>query len=345
MNRSELSQALRKEVGSRTPGSALPGQRELCAGMGVTTWLLNETLRELEREGLITVLPRKGIFVSNHATVETRFVQIIYLDLPDTARDYGLTAFLAIAAESGMECRVRHLAAHDLAGLEDAFKQAWVPECAGVVVSGTVTAKTADCLAKLTQPWVLFGDGRSRLPLDRLPVVCGDNFQGGQLAAAHLLDRHCEHIILVNLTPILDWPWVSEARAGVLSAVQTRSGVEIVLPNADALDHPREFLDEVRAWAERSPKARVGVICRGRNALHAATPIPCLIRSDHVPAIVLMSIEDTCPAIPGVRQVFCSMRDLAATALRRLAAARRGIDARGRIRVPYGLMPAPPDTP
>jgi hypothetical protein len=312
--------------------------------MGVTTWLLNETLRELEREGLISVLPRKGIFVSARAPVETRFVQIIYLDPPDASatREYGLTAFVAVAAESGMECRVRRLPAEDLAALKEALKQDCVPESAGAVICGTVTNRAADVLAGLTRPWVLFGDGRSRLPLDHLPVVCGDNFQGGQLAAAHLLERHCEHLILVNLTALPDWPWVSEARAGILSAAQGRPGVEVLLPESDALDQPREFLDEVRAWAERSPKARVGIICRGRNALHAATPIPCLVRSDHPPTIVLMNIEDTCPAIPGVRQVFCSMRDLAATALRRLSAARRGIDTRGRIRVPYTLMPAAP---
>jgi len=315
--------------------------------MGVTTWLLNETLRELEGEGIITVLPRKGIFVSDRGPLPTRFVQVIYLDRPEATpmREYGLSALIAVAAESGMECRVRHLGADDLPAVKDALKLARAPDCAGVVISGAVTNKVAAYLATLTQPWVLFGDGRSRLPLDPLPVVCGDNFQGGQLAANYLLGRHCEHLILVNLTALPDWPWIGEARAGILSAVQDHGGGEILLPRADALDQPREFLAEVRAWAERSPKDRVGIICRGRNALHAATPIPCLIRSDHAPVLVLMNIEDTCPEIAGVQQVFCSMRELAATALRRLAAARRGIDARGRLRVPYVLMPEPEQAP
>ncbi len=342
MKTPELLTALRRLVSSLPPGTALPGQRDLCARFDVTTFTLHQTLRHLERENLIDVTPRKGIFVRGRTPAASRVVQLVYLDNPQAMRirEYGLASFVSVTSRQGTPCRAVHVAHEDLAGfravLSAAAKDA---SCPGVVVSGCVSGEVASYLAGVTHPWVLFGDGLSLRPLVEFPVVTGDGFQGGQLAAQRLLARGVERVVLVNFLTKPDWPWVCESRAGALSVLGERGGVEVFLPANDCVQSPLEFEREVQEWSRSAGHARVGILCRNRNVLHIATSIRRLFSNGETADLVLMDLEQHPLDLPGVDQVFCSMEDLAEVSLRRLAAMRYGMDAPGRVRVPYKVLP------
>lgn len=338
MKTQELLTALRRLVSSLPPGTALPGQRELCARFEVTTFTLHQTLRSLERENLIDVTPRKGIFVRGRTSEGSRTVQVVYLDNPEVMRirDYGLAAFVAVTSRQKMQCRAMHVPHDDITSVREIMSSAAGDEtCCGVVVSGCVAGEVAEHLRGVTHPWVLFGDGLSLRPLNEFPVVTGDGFQGGQLAAQRLLAKGVERTVLVNFLTKPDWPWVCEARAGVLSVLGEPGGAEVFLPASDSMLAPVEFEREVQEWARTVGHARVGILCRNRNVLHIATSVRRLFGNGESAELVLMDLEQHPLNLPGIDQVFCSMEDLAEVSLRRLAAMRYGMDAPGRVRAPY----------
>jgi hypothetical protein len=340
MKTQELLTALRRLVSSLPPGTALPGQRELCARFEVTTFTLHQTLRSLERENLVEVTPRKGIFVKERNAAAARVVQVVYLDNPQAMRirEYGLGAFVAVTSRQQTQCRVAHLGFEDLESFRAVLGQAAEdPTCPGVVVSGCVSPEVAEFLGTLKQPWVLFGDGLSLRPLAQLPIVTGDGFQGGQLAAQRLLAKGVERVVLVNFLTKPDWPWVCESRAGALSVLSER-GAEVFLPASDCTQAPVEFEREVQEWARGAGPARVGILCRNRNVLHIATSIRRLFNNGESADLALMDLEQHPLELPDVDQVFCSMEELAEVSLRRLAAMRYGMDAPGRVRVSYKLL-------
>lgn len=344
MKTQELLLALRRLVSSLPPGTALPGQRELCARFEVTTFTLHQTLRCLERENLIDVTPRKGVFVRGRTPEASRVVQMVYLDNPGVMRirDYGLAAFVAVTSRQRMQCRAMHMAHDDIAGLRAIMSTVRGDEsCAGVVVSGCVAGAVAEYLRGVAQPWVLFGDGLSLRPLNELPVVTGDGFQGGQLGAQRLLARGVERVVLVNFLTQPDWPWVCESRAGALSMLGERGGADVFLPGRDPMLTPVEFEREVQEWARTAGHARVGILCRNRNVLHIATSIRRLFGNGESAELVLIDLEQHPLNLPGIDQVFCSMEDLAEVSLRRLAAMRYGMDSPGRMRAPYALLASP----
>lgn len=342
MKTPELLMAMRRLVSSLPPGTALPVQRELCARFGVTTFTLHQSLRLLEREGMVVVTPRKGIFTKERRTEAPRVVQMIYLDNPEAMRirEYGLSAFVTVTSRQRMQCRVVHLSHEDHEGFRNAFAEASDdPACPGVVVSGFVSPAMADILGRLTQPWVLFGDGQSPRALQQLPVVAGDGFQGGQLVAQQLVSRGVEHVVLVNFMTRPDWPWVCEARAGVMSVLGMHPAVKAFLPEIDCVAAPVEFESAVQTWSAGTGSGRVGILCRNRNALHIATSVRRMFDGGARAELALMDVEQHPLELPDVEQVFCSMEDLAEVSLRRLAAMRYGVDARGRVCVPFKALP------
>ncbi len=340
LNKSELTRSIRRMIAARCDGDALPGQRELCARFGVSTWLLNEALRGLEREGLINVRPRKGVFARKPQSDARSFLQTVFLDHPIDNRiwEYGLPALAAICSRHGAECRSMHVPYDDRESLRAVFQAAnRDKDCIGIVLNGTVSSETAKFLQQVEQPWVLFGDGHSPFRLERLPIVTGDIYQGARLAVNLLLDKGCDALILVNFFSKPEWPWIIDSRAGVFSVTETRPSIPVFLPETDCVAQPKAFSTEAAAWCKSHVCRRPRIICRGAYALHAATSLRDALPGDTGDALpmALLEVGISLPRLPNVEYILCSMLDLAETCMTRLEGMRRGMGAAGPVFVPF----------
>lgn len=339
-----LIQEIRQMVGSMPRGESLPGQRELCTRFNVSTFTLHKALRQLEQEGLVKVLARKGIFTTEPARAQTRRLRLVFLDKPGVLRvsDYGLNAFMAVAGRHHVECHVTHIDGGDMDALGRILAESReTPDVAGVIVDGYFDEGTFEFLRRFNQPWVMFGDGHCLRALNDAPIVAPDQFQGNVLAAERLIAQGCDCLVLVNFRGETDWPWVRESRAAIFAIGDERPQVRIVLPETPAIASPARFEEEVRQRLTEIKPARVGILCRCFYALHAATPLSRLaeVRPD---ALLMVIDEDYAPeTYPHVQQVICPMEKRAEAALRRLTAQRRGVDSSGRMKIPYEII-APP---
>jgi len=107
MRQNELIAALRDMTGALPEDARLPASRELCTRFRVTPFTLQSALRELEREGRVVVLPRKGAFVRKGMDARRRFVEVVYLDDPRHVRIYerGLNSLARSAGNVGFMCK------------------------------------------------------------------------------------------------------------------------------------------------------------------------------------------------------------------------------------------------
>jgi len=337
MTKRELDDALRSLAGSVPPDTGLPGQRELCSRFRVSTFALHRSLRQLAREGLIEVVPRKGIYVRRPAKVR-RVLRVAYLDRPEVLRmnDYGLNAFMSAVGRHRMELRVTHMDAAD--GQELGHFLGMCEEERGnfgVVVTGYVDGDTAKFLSSVEQPWVMLGDVHSTRVWKELPIVTNDNFQGAQTAAEALLAEGCDRLILVNLAGDPDWSWVREARAGALAAAESFVEARIFVPECVAIERPQDIVTEAKAWIQNDPSSSIGILCRCQYAL----PIASAIRETLGPArevtVAVFDVDLRPSVMPDILRFNCSMDSLAEAAVQRLGAIRRGVDSPGRLRLPF----------
>jgi len=345
MRQNELIAALRDMTGALPEDARLPASRELCTRFRVTPFTLQSALRELEREGRVVVLPRKGAFVRKGTDARRRFVEVVYLDDPRHVRTYerGLNSLARSAAGHALDCRTAHIDGADIKALSDLLaRRANDSDCFGVVVAGYLSAQAGEVLETLSQPLVLFGDVFTLKLWSDLPIACGNGFQGALLAAGQLLERGCTHLVLVNFTSDSDWPWVREARAGVMAAVENRRNVRVLVPKTDGLDMKRvpAMRDEVQEWVGVDEVGRLGVLCREEYALFIASALCQALRDDKdEPALACMGVDLPARPISGMTRVDCSMNALAEATIQRLAAIRQGADTPGRQCTPYTIVP------
>jgi len=341
VNKADLTDSLRQMIGSLPPGAPLPGQRTLCATHGVTTWLLNESLRNLEQEGLVEIRPRKGVFVRSTSAEPRHILRAIYLDRPGFGRyrEFGVEALTAAASRHGAECRATHVPYEDWQGLGRLLESCRRdPRCVGAVLSGHVSPGVARLLEGVGQPWVLLGDGHSRVRLNRLPIVITDAFQGARLGTDLLLAEGCTALVLVNFFSEPAWPWVTEGRAGAFSALERHPDASVFLPQIDCVAEPRKFEQAAEQWLAEKGDERVGILCRGSHVFHVATSIRHMLSDRMEPLTVVQEYNLSLVRVPGVRYVFCSLMDVAEACLRRLDARRRGLDTPGPLLIPYALV-------
>jgi len=101
MSTTDLVESLRALVGSLPPGEALPNRRELCSRFNTNTFTFHKAISQLENEGLVTAVPRKGIFVSMPTSEQVSFLRAIYLDHPQFIREeFGLVSLTGAAART-----------------------------------------------------------------------------------------------------------------------------------------------------------------------------------------------------------------------------------------------------
>lgn len=329
---------LRSLVGALPPNTALPGQRELCAQFDVTTFKLHHAIHELAREGLVTVARGKGIFKRLPDAAASRYVRLLYLENP-THNYYeaqGHNAFCRAAGRQRLECRSTHMKESEpqpaIAALAAFERDA---NCAGVVITGIVTEDMARELETVRTPFIVFGDVLSLRIWPTLPVVAPDNFQGGQAACEHLLDRGCTRLVLLNVSGDPEWSWNRETRAGAMAAAERKPDTQFFIPSK-AQTNASDLPARVAAWLGDDATAHVGILCRSTDFQSTALVIrERLAHLEARPEIAALSLEEALAVIPGVQYFACPFTDLAEHALRRLAAMRHGADSPGCQRLPF----------
>jgi len=107
MRQNELIAALWDMTGALSEDARLPASRELCTRFRVTPFTLQSALRELEREGRVVVLFRKGAFVRKGTDARRRLVEVVYLDDPRHVRTYerGSNSPARSAGNVGFMCK------------------------------------------------------------------------------------------------------------------------------------------------------------------------------------------------------------------------------------------------
>lgn len=94
-------------------GRLVPGQRinevEYAAALGISRGIVREALRSLEQEGLLTSVPRRGVFVRELTPVEARDISEVRLALEVTAARRIARGPLGPKARKALEARYADL--------------------------------------------------------------------------------------------------------------------------------------------------------------------------------------------------------------------------------------------
>jgi GntR family transcriptional regulator len=104
------------QTGAFKPGGALPSERELAEGFGMSRGTVREALQALEQAGLVRILHGKGAFV-----LDTRpIVRFAHRDELPGRLVYSLEAFYQEIRDAGMEPSSEPSVGFQLANAEDA---------------------------------------------------------------------------------------------------------------------------------------------------------------------------------------------------------------------------------
>ncbi len=339
---------LRSLAATLPPGERLPGQRALCAQLDISTFVLHQCLRKLEREGRVRVFAKRGIFASEPEPQIQRHLQVVFLDDPRTRiYEYGLTSVLRAASRRNLTCEVRHLDARALGELRALMQAAGNdPACLGVMLSGYVSREAAQLLETVPAPFVIFGDVYTPELWPALPVIAGDLVQAGSLAAETLIEQGCTRLVLVGYIEETDWPWLREFRAGMMTVLELYPDLRLLVSRASR-SPPQDVVRlerELAGWFRTAPLGPVGVVLNNERSYHFVETIHRVLRSAGIETTLAMtgSSEIASRILPGIRKILFSMEDCAETVFRRLAAQRLGADSAGRCRLPFALLPEPP---
>jgi DNA-binding LacI/PurR family transcriptional regulator len=198
----KLRAALREQIVSGKFPSAefLPSVRQLGEEYGVTRKTANRALKALEVEGLIAAEPRRGYRVLPGAGDPDRGCPVAFVDqLEETAQDWEteqrdfLKPFQAAAGRHGWS-----LLAIEATGQnsQDVMRQLITARACGAVLSA-VSSDLAALAQESGLPTVVVDWWFDDLAIDS---VLQDNFQGGVLAARHLLQRGHKRIAWLGPT-------------------------------------------------------------------------------------------------------------------------------------------------
>jgi DNA-binding LacI/PurR family transcriptional regulator len=243
----KLVRHIRDEIGAGglPGGDFLPTERALAERFGIARMTARRALKVLEAEGLLAAVPRHGYKVALRAANDpSRGCPLAYvLDEPNclTPRDEVFHkvlfhVFQQMAGRRGSALLAAYGGANLAAKTMEQLK-------AARVWGAAVDSVNPDLLRLMRVnglPAVMVDAWREDAEID---AVVQDDFQGGLLAAAHLLQRNCRRIA-----------WVGAAVGNSAHSVSRYGGVAAALARA-GLGIPPELRCEGTS-AELEPKVR-----------------------------------------------------------------------------------------
>ena len=231
----ELRTAIQE--GAFKAGEMLPTERELSAKHGLAVMTVRRALRSLEAEGLLAVVPRRGCRVLAAANDPLRGCPLAHLHAypADEALD-GVQSAINLALQTAAARRGWSTLSAHLGG-----------RGAAEVLDGLRTARAWGLVLEATDPGLLELVGRSGLPAVMVnawsegapfDVVLQDNYQGGYLAAAHLLSRG--HRRIAWLGPVAQSSFSRERLGGAAGALAAAGLPTVLDPVVDTVGRDLE---------------------------------------------------------------------------------------------------------
>jgi DNA-binding LacI/PurR family transcriptional regulator len=211
--------ALRSRIseGRILAGQFLPTERELSAEHGLARMTVRRALRALERDGLVAIEPRHGCRVLSAANDPRRGCPVAHVfstgsseEQLDAIHQHIHSALRGVLTERGWSMLEVHMSGRPGGEVLEQLRtaRAW-----GMILD----AADPDLLALIREsgtPAVLVDAWREDSPLD---AVLQNSYQGGFLAAQHLLERG--HRKICWFGPVADSSFSRERFGGAAAAV------------------------------------------------------------------------------------------------------------------------------
>ncbi len=275
----QLEEELRRQIesGELRPGDRMPSHAELHARYGMTRPSVDRAHALLEKKGLITRSHRRGIFVAEQpappasglTSVLAHSQTVVAIAAPDRAifdRAMGLLFRHIEAADLSLTCQLVNPNSPLLIPRSEDERPL------GYVVFGRALLHLAEQLQAAGQRVVLVGTPYADAT-PNVPVVTGDQEQGGYLATRHLLDLGHRRIAFRGWG---DWPQMQRYRGHQWALTEARKqGIEV----QDGSIYHHEYVKwreapEVAEAYFRRPDAPTGIVAW--NDLEAMTLLSLL---------------------------------------------------------------------
>jgi DNA-binding LacI/PurR family transcriptional regulator len=239
-----LAAMLRREIaeGRMPAGEFLPSERELAAEHGLAVMTVRRALQALQSEGLVKVQPRRGCRVLPAANDPLRGCPVAYIHArpPDEVLDQVSKQINLTVQESvgrrGWSTLVVHLGDRAPSEVVEQLRAARVW---GVILEA-VDPELLGLLKATGMPVLMVNAWTESAEFD---AVLQDNYQGGFLAAQHLIDRgHTEigwlgHVASSNFSrERIGGALAALTSAGLEMPAELRSDTSIGDPDAAAVD-------------------------------------------------------------------------------------------------------------
>ncbi len=293
--KNRLKTALREGCRSRAyaPGSTLPPVKEMASRYGISINVAHQALRQLAEEGILYSVPGVGTFAGRKQAETSEF----YLCMLS-----GLRIGTEQAIQAGFEARIAHLGGASLAlTLPDAqavAEQGNLPTLAGVY--GVTGNREADWWWEPVQsiPHVCFAGHEDNTHAD---IVSYDDLQGGEQAAAHLLQLGHRRIAFLglhlpdNVSGPLRWSALREEgwRKALLAAGESTEGLSFHPVHQVTLEEiPETARGVARMLANRrdvtavitaNDRAALGLFAALRDAQVTRADWPAVVGFDNLP--------------------------------------------------------------
>jgi len=187
---SRLAAWLRSDIvgGQVAAGDFLPTERELAARHGLAVMTVRRALRTLQREGLVAIEPRHGCRVLANANDPRKGCPVAHVHayaegaVLDNVHQHINLALQRAVARRGWSALAVHVGERSPAEVREQLRaaRAW-----GIVLE-TVDRGLLDMVRDAGIPAIMVNAWYEGAAFD---VVLQDNYQGGFLAAQHLLNR------------------------------------------------------------------------------------------------------------------------------------------------------------
>jgi len=272
----QLSTKLRSEIlaGKIAAGEFLPTERKLSASHGLAVMTVRRALQQLQREGLVTIEPRRGCRVLAAANDPLKGCPLAHLHaysaetVLDGVQSHINLALQGAAARRGWSALAVHVGPRPPAEVLEQLRaaRAW-----GIILE-TAERGLLDLVRDSGVPAIMVNAWTEGAPFD---AVLQDNYQGGFLAAQHLIERGHRKIAWFGPVGASNF---SRERLGGASAALAAAG----------LDLPAELRTDTALLRSGATEGSVALAKEpaGRDLEEAATEL--LSRRDRPKAVLTL---------------------------------------------------------
>ncbi|WP_075080993.1 GntR family transcriptional regulator [Terrimicrobium sacchariphilum] len=191
---SRVTDLLRHKALSQAPGEKLPSVRALMNRYDTSLHSINQALRQLEAEGLITTKKGSGIFINPQKGV--RYIELHRPQYPSPTMDVKEISLDRAVSQAGWKLVIKRQPVNG----DDPDIRPHVRTCAHVVMPTIIESNPGFFKEITSQSSPILAYGRSAGPF-QLDYVTGDDHRYMSLLVKHLLSLGHRHLALLENEP------------------------------------------------------------------------------------------------------------------------------------------------